>query len=279
MPLTPGRPSIALALLCFVAIGRPADVAGQDFRVYTAVTEIGSDAASRRVVARSLTLFHAGRVYDHMEELGELVIFEPLQDRFILVKDRTATVVAFSELRQMLDVATGAAREYSARLAVSREPEAERLRAQLLFQLQPEFEVRFDPATRRLRLEGVELRYEVRGESVGSPELLERYLAWADWTARLNTVLRSQGTFPGSRETLNRSLREHQLLPVSVTLQSRRAGDHHLRADHEFRWQLQPIDKDQIHQWERLQDSNRVQWVSFREYQQRLLMASHRSAR
>ena len=35
--------------------------------------------------ATALTLFHAGRVYDYMEELGEVVILEPVHNRFTVL--------------------------------------------------------------------------------------------------------------------------------------------------------------------------------------------------
>lgn len=249
----------------------------QDFRVYTAVTAFGPDQASRRVVARSLTLFHAGRVYDHMEDVGELVIFEPVQDRFYLIRDHVAAEVTLDELRNMLAAATSAAEQYAGELQHRGDPEALKARSQLLFQLRPQFRIEADAAAATLQLIGTEFTYRVEGAAPEVPEHLSAYVRYADWTARLNAVLHSQGTFPGPREALNRALVEQQLLPVSVTLQARDPHDLHLQADHEFRWQLQPIDRDLIHQWEQLRQSNKVQWVSFREYQHKLLAAANRS--
>lgn len=265
--------------LVFAALAMGGPAAAQDFRVYTAVTEIGPDQASRHVVARSLTLFHAGRVYDHMEDVGELVIFEPVQDRFYLIRDHVAAEVTLDELRNMLAAATSAAEQYAGELQRRGDPEALKARSQLLFQLQPQFQTQADPATAQLRLIGTEFTYRVQGAVPDAPEHLAAYVRYADWTARLNAVLHSQGTFPGPREALNRALAEHQLLPVSVTLQARDSRDLHLQADHEFRWQLQPIDRDLIHQWEQLRQSDRMQWVSFREYQHKLLAAADRGGR
>jgi hypothetical protein len=251
----------------------------QEFRVYTSVTEFGPDNAARRVVARSLTLFHAGKVYDHMEEVGELVIFEPVDDRFLLIRDRLGTEVSLDELRKMLAAATTAAEQYAVELQQRSDPETLKARAQLSFQLRPQFIVQADPAARRLDLQGTEFSYSVRGGKFAASELLAAYVQYADWTARLNTVLHSQGTFPGPRESLNRALVEHQILPVSVSLQARDPHDLHLQADHEFRWQLQPIDRELIHQWEQLRQSDELRWVSFREYQHKLLAATRNSGR
>lgn len=246
----------------------------QDFRVYTSVTQVGADGVSRNVVARSLTLFHAGKVYDHMEDVGELVIFEPVQDRFLLIREHLGTEVSLDELRTMLTAAEKAAEEYAAGLQKLPEPDAVKARAQLLFQLHPRFAVQYDAESRSLDLSGEEFSYHVRGAAVTDPELLKAYANYADWTARLNTVLHSQGSFPGPREALNQALLTNRVLPVSVTLQANDPRDLHLQANHEFRWQLLPIDRELIHQWEQLRQSDRMRWVSFREYQHKLLAAA-----
>lgn len=274
------RSRLLVPLLLLLLCGRaPSPLAAQEFRVYTAVHSVGPDPAVRRVVARSLTLFHSGRVYDHMDEVGELVIFEPVQNRFVLVRDSLATEVSLDELRNMLEVAAAAAQTYAAELAAQPDADAQAAQRQIAFQLAPRFETRFDAATQRLTLAGPELTYHVAGSPNPPPDVLPAYLRYADWAARLNTVLHSQATFPGPRESLNRALSEHGLLPVTVTLQTGGANELQLTAQHEFRWQLQAVDRDLIHQWERLRESDRLTWVSFREYQQKLLAQTERSSR
>ncbi len=202
-----------------------------------------------------------------------------MQNRFILVRDSLATEVSLDELRKMLDVATSAAHRYAVDLGNRNDSESLAAHNQLMFQLQPRFETRLDASRKRLVLAGSELNYHVETSDAAPPDVLAAYLRYADWTARLNTVLHSRGTFPGPREALNRELGEHGLLPVTVTLQARDPSHLHLEAQHEFRWKLQPIDRDLIHQWERLRESDRLSWVSFREYQQKLLAASKRASR
>jgi hypothetical protein len=249
----------------------------QDFRVYTAVSDLRDPRPGRNVVARSLTLFHGGRAYDHMEEFGELVIFDPQHDRFVLLRDNTACEVSFDELRRLLDVATEEAQRVIARNSDDNDPATLKLQAQLRFQLQPEFSEQADATAGRVVLEGSEFSYEVGARTEVSPVVLDQYLTYTDWAARLNTVLHHQAMFPAPRERLNEALRAQALLPVSVTLRGRDADELALRADHEFRFELQDFDRDLIHQWERMRESPQMQWVTFREYQQRLLVASQRA--
>ncbi|MEZ6068244.1 MAG: hypothetical protein R3B90_21595 [Planctomycetaceae bacterium] len=249
-------------------------VPAEDLRVYTAVNDLSDPAGTRRVVARSLTLFHGGRVYDYMEAFGELVIFEPLNDRFVLIRGEAACIVSFDELKRLLHVADTEAQKYVARLPAN-SARALRLRDQLAFQLKPAFQRTVSSDGTRLALSGTEFSYDVRGTQQVSPEVLGQYLDYTDWAARLNTVLHDQAMFPAPRESLNKSLREANLLPTAVTLTGRDANGMRMRADHEYRWELQTLDRDMIHQWEQLRESDELQWVTFREYQQRLLTAAN----
>ncbi len=263
-------------LLC--GFGSVSELPAQDFRVYTSVSSLANPAAPR-VISRSLTLFHAGIVYDHMEECGELLIFEPVHDRFTLVREHTAATVSFDELNRLLSMATREASRYVAELAAQDEVDAQLACRQLQFQLRPRFERQLSGTSDRLTLHSDILTYDVRVARTGAPQRVEQYLAYADWAARLNAVLHSKAMFPNPRLALNEELRKEQLLPISVTLRSQHVNNPNLRADHEFRWQLQPIDKDLIHQWEQLRRSGKMQWVSFHEYQQRLLTTTVKAVR
>jgi hypothetical protein len=71
-------------LSCVVVIGvflLPAiphtDAAAQDMRVYTTVRAVGENRQDSPILAESLTLFHAGKTYDYMENVGEVIIYEP----------------------------------------------------------------------------------------------------------------------------------------------------------------------------------------------------------
>src|ERR1043165_1169439 len=70
---------IAIFLLSIAACGT---ARAQDFRVYTTIQDLtaappgNGGAAQAPVVARTLTLFHAGKAYDYIPEIGEVIVIE-----------------------------------------------------------------------------------------------------------------------------------------------------------------------------------------------------------
>ncbi len=247
-----------------------APAAAQDMSVYTTVSLVGKSARPQ-IVARPLTLFHAGKVYDYMEDVGEVVIFEPIHNRFVVLgPNYLAARVEQAELEQFLKVAEIEAHNYLRELQSSRDRKQTRLAALLAFQLAPQFEERSEPD--RLRLTAPLMSYDVRTARLAAPQLTAQYLTYADWAARLNFVLHPQATYPEPRLRLNASLRHKGLVPTTVELTSRADSEARvLRAEHRFEFELQAADKSHINQWERLLESDRVQWVGFHEYQQRMI--------
>ncbi|MEZ6055795.1 MAG: hypothetical protein R3C01_03730 [Planctomycetaceae bacterium] len=259
----------ALTLMVSGLLGG-AQAYAQDFRVYTTVRDVNIAAPANSVVGRSLTLFHAGKVYDYMDGPGELVIYEPIHDRFVLIHGYMGSIVPMSELRQLNELARTEGARLEDELANSSAPQDANRLKMLSFQLNPQFQESWDTDDRQLTLSGAEFNYIVRTETASSRDNLELYLTYADWAAQLNSVLHSQAMYPDARLKLNEVLRGRQRLPVTVVLKGRNPAKMHLQAEHEFGAQLQAIDRNLIHQWERTRESERMQWVTFREYQQRL---------
>jgi hypothetical protein len=259
---------------------------GQDLRVYTSVTNLSQSAENTRTASHNLALFHAGKVYSYMDDIGELVVFEPDHHRFILLaKDYTATEVPFSQLNHFLETAARQTRNTIQDLVVRNDEKAAHLAAALRFQLDPRFEVSYDPSRRRLTMQGKPaethssrssdstefLSYQVQTARVESAESVREYLNYTDWAVRLNYVRTPQSAFPESRIKLNEFLREKELLPTRVELTMQLDQPVRLRADHQYEWSLQPVDRQLISRWERTLHSDQVRWVNFHEYQQQLL--------
>lgn len=265
------RTCVSLVVMLAAAVSG-SGVSAQDMSIYTTVSRDTGGEEKGPVVARSLTLFHAGKVYDYMEDLGEVVIFEPVNNRFIILNGNyVATRVEHSELQQFLKVAQFESESYLQELSV-KDGKDDRATAELLeFQLQPRFEESYQPTLDRLTLAAAPMRYDVQTARVESAALVEQYLNYADWAARLNFVLHPGSAYPAPRQQLNASLREKGLLPIVVRLETRRGEKFSLRADHKYQWELQASDKAHINKWERLLESDDLKWVAFREYQQQLL--------
>lgn len=254
--------------------------AGQDMSVYTTVSRVGKSSAKPEVIGRSLTLFHAGKVYDYMEDVGEVVILEPINNRFVILgSNYLASRVDQAELQQFLKVARREAEAYLHELQTGNDRRGQRVAVLLEFQLGPKFQEEYEPTLQRLKLAAAPMTYEVKTARIDSPQLTEQYLTYADWAARLNSVLHPQAMYPDPRLMLNASLRGKGLLPTAVDLRTRADGEAHLKAEHKFGWELQASDKAHINKWERLLESDRVRWVSFHEYQKQLLAGLDRGGR
>jgi len=262
------------AVSLFLCLGA-VQALSQDMTVYTTLSVTGEDGTAQ-TVGRSLTLFHAGKVYDFMEDAGELVVLEEQAGQFIILNGNyTATRVEFDELNQFLQVADSETSSYITELESQTDASARQAHAWLQFQLKPQFQDE-SGASALIKLSSPLMRYDVETAGASDPQRIEQYLTYADWAARLNFVLHPGSTFPAPRLALNAALRQRSVMPVSVTLTNRSADPFTLRADHKYQWELQPAEKSHIHKWERLLESKQLRWVSFHEYQQRLLAEAQR---
>ncbi len=249
----------------------------QDLRVYTTVRSLAEKRPNPPVLAESLTLFHAGRVYDYMENVGEVVIFEPLENKFtILGPDYIGTTVTFAEIQQFL----GKSRSEAQRVLEESQadPSSRRLAAALRAQFTPSFKenVRADS----IKLTGESLIYDLTTAPAPKDTAWEKYLDYTDWAARLNFVLHPKSLYPDSRLEVNNSLRRAKRLPITVDLVGRLdERSLHLRAEHKYGWELQSIDRQFIDQWNTRRDAKDVKWVAIHEYQNLLVSRKTASAR
>src|SRR5690606_29229840 len=112
------------AMLLLAPMALTGSAAAQDFKVGTRVWQ--RDAANRRwmEVGQSVTLFHAGKVYDYMQQIGEVIVHEPAENQFVILSvngNDLATTLHFSQLQQFLKVARTETAEYLQRLATDGE--------------------------------------------------------------------------------------------------------------------------------------------------------------
>ncbi len=271
------RIRLSLALLV-VAVSFSTSLA-QQFSVTTKVVQPLPNAApgepQEEVVATSITLFHAGKVFDWLPAVGEVTVFEPAHQRFILFngKRRVATTVTFEQIQQLLDSARDETASYVKRLEARNEPDSRTVVGPLKFQLSPDFNEEFVAASSHLKLDSPHYSYQVSCGHAQIDEATEEYLDFADWTARLNYVLHPRSQFPSPRLELNRSLRRRQLIPLNVKVNVAFDRPWILEAQHRFAWGFQSQERQFIQHWESQLHNPDIKWVSFRDYQQTVLNA------
>lgn len=282
-----GRALIAAATL-WTAAG---ENIAQDYRIYTVVYDeaipgrhvdaSGVQEHEPVAVARTLSLFHAGKVYDSIPAIDEVIIFDPGNRRFtILNVERTlATIVDFEKLQDMLALAREATQQHIAEIESSASPDAKNKLEPLRFQLAPGFDEQYDPQRGRIILSSPRFRYVARCADDQPAETVTSYLRYADWMCRLNYVLHPNVLLPELRLELNDALRRRKLLPYEVELQADVGVAIHLRAEHRIHWKLFKTDRSLIHHWESMIANDEVRFVTFREYQSAVLNAALSSRR
>ncbi len=272
------------AMLFVLAIG--ATASAQEFRVYTRVydrslsaerLQSGDAPEASPIVSRSITLFHAGKAYDFMPALNEIIIFEPARPhrRFTILNTHrnVATSITFDELNAMLNVARAQTKTSLDTLQSGGDTAHERVLAAIAFQLAPQFDERYDPASKRLLLQSAGLTYRATCSPVAAPELAGAYLRYADWMCRLNYVLHPGLLLPEPRLALNASLQRKGMVPVNVELEADFDTRVHLQAQHDFHWELDAKDRALINDWETQLKSRTIERMTIHEYQRAMLVS------
>jgi hypothetical protein len=268
---------VFLGIVVMVLCALTTSCAAQEFRVYTKVWDLNS---SDQPVSRSLTLWHAGKIYDVIHSQGEVTILEPAQRRCSIINPdkNVQTSVDFDELKHLLQVAEERLSQQIQTLEAKPNSSKE-FSNHLRFQLHPQFTKQYDAQQHRLFLESKPLTYEVRGQEGVRAEAVDAYLDYADWACRLNFVLHPQPVFPTARLELNQQIRKLKLFPVEVKLRAQFDRPLQLKAEHELSWTLDTGDRDKIHHWESLLRNPKLQQLSLPEYQRAALSQSTAKAR
>lgn len=264
----------AVLIACWGVTG---SLQAQDFKIYTPVFDMKAAETSPRagqrpqrpIVARSLSYFHGGKAYDYIEAADEVLIYEPNAKQFTVLHNTRgmATTISFEELEQLVLEAEANAQNHVLRSREKKTEQPARL-DMIEFQLQPSFKEVYDRQRNTLVLESPLMSYHVKCAKSESPERIKFYLAYCDWMAKLNFVLHPQAPLPGPRLTLNGSLRKHEVMPENVTLQAAIGGGINLKAEHSITWQLDPIDRERIHQWQTQLEGDEIQHVPFRKFRE-----------
>lgn len=252
-------------------------VYGQDFRIYTRVYNEATTKQTRdAVLGRSLSLFHAGKVYDYIENgtESEVIIYEPSQERFTVLNTsrNLATTIHFDEVAHKMHLARQVTEDRITELETQQPPASPEVLDQLRFPLEANLVEHFDAEQQLLTLSSPFLTYSARCVQIENQEAVDFYLQYADHIAQLNYVLHPNALFPKPRLELNRHLRRRELLPVEVRLRSSIGVESQLRAEHQVHWKLDSGDRSLIHEWESTLKSELTKSVPLNEYQRSLLI-------
>jgi hypothetical protein len=252
----------------------PGRATAQDFHVETTLFAVGR--SEPKELMRSITLFHAGRTYDFIPDLGELIIFDPSHGQFALVstRQRKMTEVHIDEINRMLGIARQTLNDRLQRIQA--DPKADQNTVeQILFQFNPQFDKQVvqTNAGPQIDLRSKFFNYQVLGATAPTPTHALTYLNYADWICRLNYVLNPGGILPDQRLALDAALREANLVPIEVNFLFTSGEAPSIRALHRIYWELNDRDRELVRQWDSLRAQGSLKHVSFLDYQ-RALVAS-----
>lgn len=261
-----------------VLVGGPF-VSAQEFRVFTRILDERAaglpDGATGRspnsgkpvVVSRSLTLFHAGKVYDYLESLGEVIIFEPSHEIVTVLSPTRLlqTVIPFGEIGEFTQQSRLQAERYIAMAKRSTEANHSRVAQAMTFQLKPQFTLKPIAQQQRLAFESKTLSYTVQYALDIPKERTAAYLSYADWMAKLNFMLHPETNLPFARMQVNATLLDRNWLPTEIALAAE--GKPQFRAVHQFQWNLDAQDRRLIRTWETQLTGTEVRKVPFAEFQ------------
>ena len=239
----------------------------QEFRIRTTVYQHKQDV-DPAIVSRSVSIFHAEKVFDHVDGLGEVTIFDPVRKRLIILNESRMikAEINYDEIKNLLNVARHQTQEYIHDQLKRKESVGNEFAAQLKFQLDPVFDIQFEESKNQLVLDSKLINYNVQCVTPDQKVAVGSYLRFADWMARLNYVLHPYTLPPASRIILNEELRSRNMIPIEVELQTRLEEKLHLRAEHRIHWKLDHKDRGLIHHWETLRKNKDVKTITVQEY-------------
>ncbi|HVX12295.1 MAG TPA: hypothetical protein VHC22_14025 [Pirellulales bacterium] len=201
------------------------------------------------------TLFASGRVYDFTKAPDETIVFDPGQDRVILLDPN----------RQMkTHISTG---DISTQISKLREAAKSHSKEVVRDAAAAKFSESVDPDTGVLRLTNRWMKYEIETSAPARPQVARQYADFADWQKQLNSIL-NPPDMPFPRLTVNRILRQRQELPVKITLTVTAEDKWHkervMRSEHTILMTLAKEDLKRIEQ--AAEQMHKFDEVTFDEY-------------
>jgi len=211
--------------------------AAEDFRVENRVYR-GNE---KEPASRSTTVFSGEMVFDYLNEPAEVIVLDKAGGRFILL-DTARRVRAEVTIEQVM--------AFTDRLLQSAGTRDDPF---LRFLVAPKFDEQFDERSGELTLSSQWMTYRVLLTEAGGREIARQYRNFADWYARLNTMLHPGSKPPFARLVVNDAVARRGATPrrVQLTLTPKKSFPHKritIRSEHELVRQVPQSDLDRVAQ-------------------------------
>lgn len=202
---------------------------------------------------RTTTVFLDRKAYDEVAGKDGAIAHFDFDSKVIQLLDTTKTrktTIGFDEIL---------------RFQAQQSAKAQRREGLGTFLANPRFIREFDAGSSTIKLSSPWLSYQAKGaqSSAGS---VEQFVEFADWSARLSSMMNPQAPPPQARMELNAALKKHGWQVSRITRtggpRARRLGVVH--SDHTYRDQLTERDQDLIHRAEN--GLKNFKEISFSEY-------------
>jgi len=196
-------------------------------------------AGQQEPVSQSMTICHAGVVYDFIRRPAELMVYDPRSQMLTLVDPQRQVRTSLSKA----DL-TGFCQQLK-RWAESQNDPATR------FSANPQFEIQFDETRREISAKSTWVSYLVVGRPAQDAEVLRQYHEFVDCSAQINALLNPGSRLPFPRLALNQHLARRSLLPerVELTIITTRGGSQKqttLLSEHQWKETLAEADLARI---------------------------------
>lgn len=219
--------------VCLLSSLAAASAVAAEFRIESRIYQ----GKEKQPASRSLTLFHAGVIYDYLDEPKRVAVLDPKFGRFILLDPQR---------RLRAEIKTAEVRTFSTGL---KDLLAKSGSAQARFQAQPVFAVDWNEPSGTLNLTSDSMSYKVEALPAPTADVAQQYREFCDWCAQLNSLLSPAGNPPFARFALDEELAARGLVPKRVALQiGGMLGSPGLKmhSEHEFAWRLLDSDRRKI---------------------------------
>jgi len=211
--------------------------AAGDFRVENRVYR----GNQKEPASRSTTVFSGAMVFDYLKEPAEVIVLDKAGGRFILL-DTARRVRAEVTIEHVMS--------FTDRLQQSAGTREDPF---LRFLVAPKFDEQFDERSGELTLSSPWMTYRLLLTEAGGREIARQYRGFADWYARLNTMLHPGSKPPFARLLVNDAAARRGATPrrVQLTLTPKKSFTPKqvtIRSEHDLVRQVPQSDLDRVAQ-------------------------------